>query len=78
MKIENQIRKILDENGIYVSENQDEKLELDSITFISIIVCIENELGIEIPDDYLSMEKFMTFNNYIDNVKHIVGLSENE
>ncbi len=78
MKIENQIRKILDENGIYVSENQDEKLELDSITFISIIVCIENELGIEIPDDYLSMEKFMTFNNYIDNVKHILGLSENE
>lgn len=76
MDIENKIRKILDENGIYISDNPNENLDLDSITFISIIVCLENELEIEVPDDYLLIDKFMTFNNYVDNVKFILGMEE--
>ncbi len=72
MDIENKIRKILDENGIYIADNLDEKLDLDSITFISVIVCLENEFEVDIPDDYLSMDKFMTFKNYVDNIKAIL------
>lgn len=48
-----------------------DELEMDSITFISIVVEIESYFNIEIPDDMLLPESF----NSVDN---IVSLIENE
>ena len=75
-QLQNKITKILEENGIYVSDDWDEKLEFDSITFISTIVCLEEEFNIEIPDDFLLFENFKTFRLYIENIAQI--LSEND
>lgn len=59
------------ENGIYITDDWNEPLDFDSITFISTIVCIENSLGFEIPDEYLLFEKFQTFQMYVDNISEI-------
>ena len=75
-QLQNRIIKILEENGIYVSDDWDEELEFDSITFISTIVCLEEEFNIKIPDDFLLFESFKTFRLYMENIAQI--LSEND
>lgn len=74
-QLQNRIIKILEENGIFVSNDWDEELDFDSITFISTIVCLEEEFNIEIPDDFLLFENFKTFRLYMENIAQI--LSEN-
>ena len=75
-QLQNRIIKILEENGIYVSEDWDEKLEFDSITFISTIVCLEEEFNIEMPDDFLLFENFKTFRLYMDNIDKILSTND--
>lgn len=75
-QLQNRIIKILEENGIYVSEDWDEELEFDSITFISTIVCLEEEFNIEMPDDFLLFENFKTFRLYMDNIDKILSTND--
>lgn len=74
--LQNRMIKILEENGIYVSDDWDEELEFDSITFISTIVCLENEFNFEVPDDLLSIENFKTFRMYLDNIEKILSTND--
>ena len=67
------IINILEENGIYVSDDWDEELEFDSITFISTIVCLEEEFDIEVPDDFLLFENFKTFRQYMNSIGDILS-----
>lgn len=46
--------KILDENGIYLCEDISSELEVDSLTYMSIIVGIEEAFNIVIPEKYLT------------------------
>lgn len=41
----------------------------DSITFISIIISLEEEFSIEIPDEYLNLEHFGKGNIIIDMIE---------
>ncbi|NQX44399.1 hypothetical protein HQN87_03555 [Paenibacillus tritici] len=68
MNVEERILKNLEENGIEISEDGS-LINLDSIGFISSIVCIEQEFEIEIPGEYLVIE---TMSN-IDNISYIVN-----
>lgn len=77
-QLQNRIIKILEENGIYVSDDWDEELEFDSITFISTIVCLEDEFNIEIPDDFLLFENFKTFRLYMENIAQILSANDIE
>ena len=77
-QLQNRIIRILEENGIYVSDDWDEELEFDSITFISTIVCLEEEFNIEIPDDFLLFENFKTFRLYMDNIDKILSTNDIE
>lgn len=43
-------------------------LGINSITYIRIIISIENELGIELEDDILDLGSFRTLKNCIDYV----------
>ncbi len=43
MNIKETVLTILEENGVYIPDDLDEELDMDSITFISIIVCIEEK-----------------------------------
>lgn len=64
-------KRILTENGIYPFDAlEDEPLECDSLTFISIVVSIENELGKEVPD-YLLVEYPKTYNEWVEFIKNI-------
>lgn len=42
------------------------RLGMDSITFIRIIVALEEEFGIEIPDEYLLMTEMNTISKMAD------------
>lgn len=54
--------KIFDDNGMIILEEDIElPLEIDSIQFISIVVQIEDEFNVTIPDDYLVSSVLLTF-----------------
>lgn len=54
---------LFEEQGIFVDElNHDENLVFDSLTLVSLIISIEDFYSIEIPDEYLTHEKFDTIN----------------
>ena len=42
------------------------RLGMDSITFIRIIVALEDEFGLEIPDEYLLMTEMTTISKMAD------------
>lgn len=73
MDIPAMLLPIMEENGIHISNNWEETLDLDSVTFILIILSIENILGYEIPYEYITIRKFLTFQMFVDNISNIVA-----
>lgn len=62
MNINEILTRIFDEKGVYLSENDfTEELVMDSITFISIVVAIEESFNIMIPDEYLLIDRMNSF-----------------
>jgi len=53
-----------------------EELGIDSINMITLVVKIEEMLGLEIPDEALIMENFSTINKICEQIKIIVNKSE--
>ena len=51
----NKLIELLKENGVYV-DGEDEVLELDSLTYVTVIVDIENEFGISYPEQFMIEE----------------------
>lgn len=59
--IEKRLNQLLEDNGLYDSDSEmQEKLlsEMDSLRFIQLVVAIENEFKIGIPDEYLLLQYF--------------------
>lgn len=55
------IRVLSDNFGIFIFDNGQEDFSIndyicDSITFIQFVLTIEEEIGRELPDDFLNME----------------------
>ena len=68
-------KKVLAENGQYLYGTlDDEPIDIDSVTFISIVVGIENELGINVSDTLLT-EYPNTYNEYVSFIEKAVELS---
>ena len=63
---------IFDENGINVID-PNAPLELDSMQFISIIVSIEDTFQIEVPDNYLSEDQLVNFNDFLAMVESVIN-----
>lgn len=63
-KIRESIIEIFDENGINIYEDE-ESIELDSLMYISIIVAIEEKFQVEVPDEYLKMEKLQYLSDFV-------------
>lgn len=57
--IENMLIDIMEENGILVDDRELSIVEYipDSITFIEFVVAIEEKFDIELPDEFLLIEK---------------------
>ena len=59
---------VLDEIGIAIDDNERNmdfdlsEFFIDSIQFISFIVEVEKRLGFELPDDFLLIEQYRSFN----------------
>lgn len=65
------IVKVFEENGIMI-DDFDTILEFDSLTFISIIVCLENEFNIIFPDDFFSKINMMSINMYCEMINKLM------
>lgn len=62
--------EVLQQNGIFVNDDGSCDLEgLDSITYISLIIDVENAFGITIPEDYLSNPP-QNLNDFIQIIKN--------
>lgn len=68
--IKEEVVKILENNGIIVDLEEDgnaffDIAAIDSITFISFIVDVENKFGITIPDELLSIMIIQSLNGFV-------------
>ena len=66
------IQNCLEENGIEVL-NDGTLDNVDSISFISSIVGLEEEFNIEFPDEYLLIEKMNNINNICLIIESLLG-----
>jgi len=69
-EIREKLIKCLDKNGI---SYRDDFREIDSISIITAIVDIEQDFGIEFPDEYLIMERMSDFEKLLSVVKLILN-----
>ena len=67
-ELENRVKTILEQNGIFFYDDIEENFDLDSLTYISILVELENEFQIEIPEQYLT-KRINTFKVFCDMVR---------
>jgi len=73
-EIREKLLKCLDNNGIDL--NEDSK-QIDSISFITAIVDIEQEFDVEFPDEYLLIETMSSFEKIYDIVELLVTNKSN-
>ena len=80
--IANKLKELLINNGCLSILDGEEELFFDSIEFVNLIVEIENEFCICVPDDYLLPDKFKTFKLMCETVLSIIlndtGEQEND
>ncbi|OAB26467.1 hypothetical protein PMSD_25095 [Paenibacillus macquariensis subsp. defensor] len=69
VKIEGMVNLILEVPQSNVVDNELVTNGLNSLNFIHLMVNIENKFGIEIPDEFLSMEKLSTINSIVDYIQ---------
>ena len=70
MNIKDTIIKILEENGIEIDDDG-VLLYVDSLSFISTIVDIEQKFNIEFPDEFLEIGKFDTVEDLVKVVAYV-------
>lgn len=64
MNIKDTVVKILGENGIEI-DDEGVLLNLESLSFISTLVDIEQTFDIELPDEFLEIGKFDTVDDLV-------------
>ena len=71
--IRKRVIKVLNDNGVsIIPELDDEKILLDSIEFISVIVGLEEEFNIAIPEEFLTFEALQTIEQFVNMISFIV------
>ena len=57
-----------------LTENTDlvEDLEIDSLGLVDIIVCIEEELNVSLPDDFLILDNLRSYSKIVDKVQELL------
>lgn len=72
MDFKEKTKELLCAIGIEYQSDSDELL-MDSIQFISLIVLIENEFNIEVPDDLLNITILNTIDKLVTVMDNLVG-----
>lgn len=71
-------KKVLEENGLFsYSTLDDEPLECDSLTFLSIVISIENDLSISVSEKLLTHYP-TTYNEWVQFIEEAVKLNKEE
>lgn len=74
--IKEKLLNIFDENGFLILEGEEDALlDIDSIQFLSVIVQIEGEFSVEIPDEFLISSLLNTFNDFLYLIKSLIHAS---
>lgn len=72
MTTKERVAKCFEANGIQVLS--DGVLDiLESVSFISTIVELESEFGIEIPDEFLFMDRFSDVDSVVEMMDELMG-----
>lgn len=70
------IKEELENLGVIIEINDDDldlnDIDINSLTFITFIVNLEERLAIEIPDELLSMEAFKSLNGFSTMIASLV------
>lgn len=71
--IEGRVKDILLNSGcLSILNNESETLSFDSIEFVNLIVELEQEFSICIPDEYLAPEAFSTYKAICNIVANLI------
>lgn len=71
---EKMLEDIFEENGVLIDDKDDLLIDYipDSLTYVNIIIGIEEAFDIEFPDEMLRMDTLGTFHNLTENVSEIL------
>ena len=78
-EIEEKVWKILDNLGVVEKEGEEAVIhneEIDSIQLVSIIVEIEENFDVEVPDEYMNPEFLLSFDHIVDVVQELLNNSD--
>lgn len=73
----NTILRILEDLGIYIGEEERQSdfdlssLFVDSVQFITFVLELEKQVGIELPDNFLLLEQYRSFYALCDALANI-------
>ncbi len=71
--IYNEVKKIFEQNGVLIYEEEGiEKLELDSLQFVSSIADLETQFNILIPDELLNDENLNSMQDFCKIIEKLV------
>lgn len=60
------LEKLFTDFGLYIGEDEyDDEIGLDSMTFVSLLIAIEEEFKMDIPDEKLSIATLKTFSDFL-------------
>ena len=78
-EIEEKVWEILDNLGVVEKEGEEAVIhneELDSIQLVSIIVEIEENFDVEVPDEYMNPEFLFSFDHIVEVVEELLNNSD--
>ena len=76
--VENKLMAVFNENGLCIDDKNMLLQDYfpDSLVFVSIIVGIEEEFELELPDEMLLIENMGTFNTLLERVCSLIDYKE--
>ncbi len=78
-EIEEKVWEILDNLGVVEKEGEKAVIhneEIDSIQLVSIIVEIEENFDVEVPDEYMNPEFLLSFDHIVEVVEELLNNSD--
>lgn len=73
MNNEESLTELFKSFGLYLDNDEyEDDLDIDSVTFISLIVAVEDKFNISIPDESLSFESLGSFFKLLNCVNSLV------
>lgn len=68
----------INEDDIELTDSLDELFGMDSIAILELVVGIEKEFTIKIPDEHLTVEMFQNVSTIAEHVRTLIYGQENE